>query len=192
MPSSRSGPATGWYVEIGSPGVRVGGGYYHAAGPDLARIRTAIDTPHSGEELERIVSGLESDGFEIRGDQLKTTPRGYAADHPRIDLLRYKSLSLGKNYGFKNLNTPDLADRVRDDWRSLRPLVEWVAARLDLARWLRRRPKPCDQPCRDARSRSLLNHRRSRPYSGFRRVAIVRSSSQCAAIETSLPSSSTR
>ena len=51
------GPATGWYVEIGSPGVRVGAGYYHAGGPDLARIRTAIDTEHSGEELERIVEG---------------------------------------------------------------------------------------------------------------------------------------
>ena len=33
------GPATGWYVEIGSPGVRVGAGYYRADGPDLARIR---------------------------------------------------------------------------------------------------------------------------------------------------------
>ena len=126
------GPATGWYVEIGSPGVRVGGGYYHAGGPDLARIRTAIDTEHSGEELTRIIEGLRSDGFEIRGEQLKTTPRGYSADHPRIDLLRYKSMALGKSYGFENLDTPDLLDRIRDDWRRLRPLVDWVAARVDI------------------------------------------------------------
>jgi len=126
------GPATGWYVEIGSPGVRVGGGYYHAGGPDLARIRTAIDTTHSGQELERVVRDLEQDGFEIRGEQLRTTPRGYFVDHPRIDLLRYKSMALGKSYGFQDLNTPALLDRVRDDWRALRPLVEWVQARLDL------------------------------------------------------------
>src|SRR5680860_670161 len=127
------GPATGWYVEIGSPGVRVGGGYYHAGGPDLARIRTAIDTEHSGEELERLVAGLcGQDGFEIRGEQLKTSPRGYPADHPRIDLLRYKSMALGKSYGFENLNTPALLDRVRGDWRALRPLVEWVQARVDI------------------------------------------------------------
>ena len=125
-------PRTGWYVEIGSPGVRVGGGFYYAEGPDLARIRTAIDVEHSGEELRRLVTGLEKDGFEIRGEQLKTTPRGYTADHPRIDLLRYKSLALGKSYGFEGLDTPELATRVRDDWRALRPLVEWVAARLDL------------------------------------------------------------
>jgi uncharacterized protein (TIGR02453 family) len=126
------GPATGWYVEIGSPGVRVGAGYYHAGGPDLARIRTAIDTEHSGKELEGIVEELRADGFEIRGEQLKTTPRGYAADHPRIDLLRYKSMALGKPYGFENVNTPALLDRVRTDWRALRPLVEWVAARVDI------------------------------------------------------------
>jgi len=127
------GSATGWYVEIGSPGVRVGAGFYHAGGADLARIRTAIDTEHSGKELERIVRRLEKGGFEIRGEQLKTTPRGYPADHPRIDLLRYKSLALGKYYGFGTvIQSPKLLDKVRDDWRALRPLVDWVAARVDM------------------------------------------------------------
>jgi uncharacterized protein (TIGR02453 family) len=126
------GPATGWYVEIGAPGVRVGGGYYHAGGPDLSRIRTAIDADHSGTELERIVDGLRRDGFEVRGEQLKTSPRGYAADHPRIHLLRYKSMALGRSYGFEDLiHTRELLDRVRDDWRTLRPLVEWVKQRVE-------------------------------------------------------------
>ena len=125
------GPATGWYVEIGAPGVRVGGGYYHAGGPDLARIRTAIDTEHSGEELERIVGGLRAAGFEIRGEQLKTTPRGYDAGHPRIELLRYKSMAVGRSYGFEDvIHTPELLVRVREDWRTLRPLVEWVQQRV--------------------------------------------------------------
>ncbi len=79
-----------------------------------------------------MVASLRSEGFEIRGEQLKTSPRGYSPDHPRIDLLRYKSMSLGKSYGFENLDTPDLLDRVRDDWRALRPLVEWVRARVDV------------------------------------------------------------
>src|SRR3954468_17049763 len=42
------GPATGWYVQIAAAGVRVGAGYYHAGGPDLSRIRAAIDTEPSG------------------------------------------------------------------------------------------------------------------------------------------------
>ena len=85
-----------------------------------------------GQELERIVARLRRKGFEIRGDQLKTSPRGYSTDHPRIDLLRYKSMSMTKSYGFEDLDTPAVLDRVREDWRALRPLVEWVKARVDV------------------------------------------------------------
>ncbi len=126
------GAATGWYVEIGSPGVRVGAGWYHAEGADLARIRTAIDVEHSGQELERMLQGLEAAGFEVGGERLKTSPRGYPVDHPRIELLRHKSLVAGKSYGFENLDSPDLLDRVRVDWQLLRPLVDWVRARVDV------------------------------------------------------------
>ncbi len=127
------GAATGWYVEISSPGVRVGAGWYHAESRDLARIREAIDNDHSGSELERLVAELVEHGFEVHGEQLKTTPRGYAADHPRIDLLRYKSMALGKSYGFgKPIQSPGLLDQVRADWRSLRPFVEWVRDRVDV------------------------------------------------------------
>ena len=46
---------------------------------------------------------------------------------------RYKSLALGKYYGFgKVIQSPKLLDKVRDDWRALRPLVDWVAARVDM------------------------------------------------------------
>jgi uncharacterized protein (DUF2461 family) len=77
--------------------------------------------------LEKLLESLQAEGFELGGEQLKTTPRGYDADHPRIDLLRHKSIVLGRHYGFDEIvHTPALLDRVRDDWRTLRPLVEWV------------------------------------------------------------------
>ncbi|WP_299053913.1 DUF2461 domain-containing protein [uncultured Nocardioides sp.] len=127
-----AGPSCGWYVQVGAPGVRVGGGFYQAEAPNLARIRDAIDLDHSGRELERMLTSLEAYGFERSGERLKTTPRGWSADHPRIDLLRHKSLAMGRSYGFEPvIHTPELADRVREDWRRLRPLVAWVAERLE-------------------------------------------------------------
>ena len=63
----------------------------------------------------------------IGGDRLKTTPRGYDAEHPRIELLRHKTLSVGRELGFgPEISTPKLLDLVRKDWRAYRPLVEWV------------------------------------------------------------------
>ncbi len=126
-------PHTGFYVHIGAPGVRVGGGFYHAESADLARIRTAIDDERSGTELEKLLKKLRRQGLEVGGEQLKRPPRGYAADHARIDLLRHKSLTIGRDYGFDQvIHRPELLDLVRADWRRMRPLVEWVAARVDV------------------------------------------------------------
>jgi uncharacterized protein (TIGR02453 family) len=125
------GPACGWYVEISAQGVRTGGGFYDASGSDLARIRESIDHEATGTELQRILSRITKTGFELGGNTLKTSPRGYDADHPRIDLLRHKSITLTKPYGFdKVIHSPALVDAVRADWRTLRPFVEWVSLRL--------------------------------------------------------------
>ena len=56
----------------------------------------------TGKALERLLKRLEKDGFEIGGDRLKTSPRGYDADHPRIHLLRCKQLIADKSYGFES------------------------------------------------------------------------------------------
>jgi uncharacterized protein (TIGR02453 family) len=122
-----SGPSTGWYVQVGAPGVRVGVGFYEASSLRLAAIRAAIADDRRGRELEEIVAGLTAAGGELGGETLKTSPRGYDADHPRIGLLRHKSMTLGRSYGFEPvIHTPQLLDLVRDDWRAARPFVAWV------------------------------------------------------------------
>jgi uncharacterized protein (TIGR02453 family) len=123
-----AGPATGWYVEVSARGVRTGAGFYEASSPRLASIRAAIDDDRRGQELARLLAGLKADGWDVGGERLKTTPRGYSADHPRIELLRHKSMTVGRSHGFEPVvHTPELLDVVRDDWRELRPFVEWVA-----------------------------------------------------------------
>jgi uncharacterized protein (TIGR02453 family) len=127
----QAGPATGWYVQVSAAGVRVSVGYYHAEKEPLAAIRRGIDDDLIGPALLRIVRRLEKAGWERGGETLKTTPRGYDADHPRIDLLRHKSLTFTKDYGFDELvHTPELEQQVRADWRAGRPLVEWVLDRV--------------------------------------------------------------
>lgn len=121
------GPATGWYVEISPQGLRTGAGFYEASGTRLAAYREAVAHERFGPELETLVAGLKGQGFEVGGDTLKTHPRGFDADHPRIALLRHKSLTLGRQHGFgPEIHTATALDLVRDDWRSLRPLVEWA------------------------------------------------------------------
>ena len=120
-------PRTGFYVQISAPGVRVGAGFYDADAAQLASIRQAIDDPRRGTALERLLADLEGSGWTLGGDKLKTAPRGYDVDHPRIDLLRHKTMALGKDYGFAPvIHTPELLERVRADWREAAPFVAWV------------------------------------------------------------------
>jgi uncharacterized protein (TIGR02453 family) len=121
------GPATGWYVEISARGVRTGAGFYDATGERIAHIRAAIDDDRRGNDLAAMIKKLEANGWVIGGHVLKTAPRGYDLSHPRINLLRHKSLTIRHDYGFEPLiHTPELLEAVRDDWRTLRPFVEWV------------------------------------------------------------------
>ncbi len=124
-----TGPSTGWYVEIAARGMRVGAGFYEAGGERLAGVRDAIDDDRTGPRLVRLLRKLERSGFEIGGEQLKTSPRGYDAGHPRIDLLRRKQLLAGRSYGFEPfIHQASLLDRVREDWRALVPLLDWLGA----------------------------------------------------------------
>ncbi|MBF6171245.1 DUF2461 domain-containing protein [Nocardia blacklockiae] len=120
---------TGWYVQIGAPGLFVAGGIYAGSPAQLARLRATIDDEVRGPELERILAALAKAGYPTGGDRLKTRPKGYPADHPRIDLLRHKSLLVSKEFGAPDwLSTPRAAKEIRESWETMRPLVEWLGA----------------------------------------------------------------
>ncbi len=122
-----AGPTTGWYVEVGAPGVRVGAGFYDAGSERLASIRSAIADQRTGSELVRILAALRDEGWTVGGETLKTSPRGYAADHPRIELLRHKAMTVGRSYGFDEMvHTAELLARVRTDWAAATPFVRWL------------------------------------------------------------------
>ncbi|MGQ4598253.1 TIGR02453 family protein [Nocardia sp. R6R-6] len=125
----RAAPGVGWYVQINAGGLLVGGGFYQASPGQLEQLRATIDDDVRGTELVTILAKLTRVGFTVGGEKLKTRPKGYDDDHPRIDLLRHKSLSCSKDFGAPAwLETPQAAKEVRATWEAMRPLVEWLAA----------------------------------------------------------------
>ncbi|MCO7240901.1 DUF2461 domain-containing protein [Aeromicrobium sp. CnD17-E] len=120
-------PSTGYYVQVGAPGVRTGVGFYQAPPARLASFREAVDHETFGVGLQRILGRLERQGWTVGGDAVKTAPRGWSADHPRIDLLRHRSLTLGRDHGFEPyVHTAELLDHVRADWRAGKPFIDWI------------------------------------------------------------------
>ena len=75
----------GYYVQVSGAGLAAGGGFRSHSPAETARFRAAIDAPASGARLEQVARDLETDGFSLEGDTLKTRPKGFDADHPRLD-----------------------------------------------------------------------------------------------------------
>jgi uncharacterized protein (TIGR02453 family) len=118
----------GYYVQVDADGLFAGGGFHHHASDQVARYRAAVDDDISGSALATVVSGLQAAGMEIGGEVLKTRPRGVPEDHPRLELLRHKSLTAGRRYGSPGwLATRRTLSKVRSDWEAIRPLVDWIS-----------------------------------------------------------------
>ena len=82
----------GGYVRFSADGLTAALGYYLMTAAQLERYRRAVDDESSGARLAGLVERLRGEGLEVGGGQtLKTAPRGYPGDHPRIGLLRYKA-----------------------------------------------------------------------------------------------------
>jgi uncharacterized protein (TIGR02453 family) len=116
------------YVHLSSGGLLAGAGLYHMAPDQLDRYREAVDAETSGRELEQIVRGLRRARLDVTGsDALKTAPRGYPKDHPRVELLRYKGLVAMKAWPVDAwLSTAAAKKRVVDVLHASAPLVDWL------------------------------------------------------------------
>lgn len=125
----REGGAT-YYVSLASEGLYCGSGYYHMHNDQLERFRRAVDDDRTGGELAALVAAVEKKGCEASAhDELKTAPRGYAKDHPRIDLLRRKGLVVGRGFPVAAwLHTAKTKGRVEAVWRTADAVNDWLDA----------------------------------------------------------------
>ena len=116
------------YVQVSADGLRVSGGCWRLQPDQVKRYRRAVADDVQGPRLEVEVASLRGQDFSIEGDRLIRTPRGHPADHPRLELLRHKSLHASRSWEPADwLQTRAALDRVRDAWRQCVGLNQWLA-----------------------------------------------------------------
>src|SRR5205807_99793 len=116
------------YVHLDGRQLFVATGAHMPSTAWLGRYREAVAGP-AGEELADVVGRLRAAGVDVGGNPLKTAPRGYPADHPRIELLRWREVGTGRPFGLEPwLATPAVKERVLESWEAMRPLSDWLAA----------------------------------------------------------------
>lgn len=117
------------YVQLSARGLAAGTGMYQMTPDQLERYRRAVADDVPGGELERVAAAVREQGIEVRGHEvLKTAPRGYPADHERIELLRCKGLIAWREWPAAAwLGTPAARQRVAGFLAAAQPLAHWLA-----------------------------------------------------------------
>jgi uncharacterized protein (TIGR02453 family) len=120
--------AEGGYVSLSGAGLGVGTGMYWMAPDQLERFRAAIDDDRTGPELEELAAERRRAGVDVSAhESLKSAPRGYPKDHPRIELLRLKGVITWREWPVAPwLATRKAKTRVVDMLRGSRPILEWL------------------------------------------------------------------
>jgi uncharacterized protein (TIGR02453 family) len=115
------------YLHVSAAGLFVAGGYWDTSPAQVDRLRRAVADDVAGAELERAVAAVGKARFELGGNQLTRVPAGYPKEHPRAELLRYKSLTAHRELGCPAwLSTKRAQGEISKAWRSIAPLLAWL------------------------------------------------------------------
>jgi uncharacterized protein (TIGR02453 family) len=116
------------YVQLSAEGLAAGCGMWEMAPDQIERYREAAGDDRSGKRLWGLVAKARAAGLEVTAhDVLKTAPRGYPKDHPRIELLRFKGLITWREWPAGAwLGTKRAKDKVVEVLRLSRPLGDWL------------------------------------------------------------------
>ncbi|MEM6959919.1 MAG: DUF2461 domain-containing protein [Myxococcota bacterium] len=102
-------------------------GCYQMARDQLKRFWAAIDDARSGKKLEKLLADAAKAKLEIGGSALKTAPRGYAKDHPRVELLRHKGLTVSRRFETRPwFHSKQCGEKVVDVFEAAAPINAWL------------------------------------------------------------------
>jgi uncharacterized protein (DUF2461 family) len=87
-----------------------------------------VSEDRPGAALDRIVAKARAAKLQVTGhEELKTAPKGYPKDHPRIELLRHKGLITWREWPPGAwLGTRRAKNRVVEFLRNSQPLNGWL------------------------------------------------------------------
>ena len=117
----------GYRLELSLEGLVARAGWMRSSPDQVQRYREAVAS-ETGQRAAILVARLRQHGFMIEGQRLARPPRGWPSDHPRIDLLRHRTLFASRWIPAQVLASgPDCTTAAAATLRHLGPLTGWLA-----------------------------------------------------------------
>ena len=117
----------GFYFHVAPNGMGFYTGMYGFSKEMLAAYRAAVVDQELGDELERAIEAVRSEGYQVGGEHYKRVPRGFDPDHPRADLLKYNTLHAWiMDLDPLLMTQPGFMDMAFVHWQKMAPLHRWL------------------------------------------------------------------
>jgi uncharacterized protein (TIGR02453 family) len=126
---SRSKPMLrgGYYIQLEPGNSFVGGGFWGPEAKDLLRIRKEFEL--NTTEIEKITSDktfIKQFG-ELKGDAVKTAPRGFDKSHPAIELIRKKQYVVMRTFTDKEVLSDSFQKEALQTLLAMRPFFDYMS-----------------------------------------------------------------
>lgn len=117
----------GYYFHIEPGNTFIAGGFWGPEPADLKRIRD--DIAFDAAPLRAILNSASfiSTFGQLRGEQIKTAPKGFTNDHEAIDLLRYKQFLLIRHFNDDEVLSPGFLAAAGDTFKNMRPFFDHMS-----------------------------------------------------------------
>jgi uncharacterized protein (TIGR02453 family) len=130
-PKGKKAEGTGYYLHVQPGKSFMAGGIWMPMADTLKKIRKEID--YSGAELKKIIENPELlKVFKgIEGEQLKTSPRDYPADHPYIEFLKFKSFILSAPVSDRDIESGRFITLALDGFERTKPFQDFLTQAIE-------------------------------------------------------------
>lgn len=130
-PEGKKSEGPGYYLNIKKGASMIGGGIWMPMADTLKKIRKEID--YSGGELKEIEADPDFQKLfgEIKGERLKSKPRGYEIDHKYIDYLRLKSFTVFADISDQDVLSGNYIKLALDGFRKMKPFLDFLKQAVD-------------------------------------------------------------
>jgi uncharacterized protein (TIGR02453 family) len=126
--------AGGLYVELSLDGLLIAAGLHNPTPDQVDRLRKAVDAGRTAAPLTRAITRAQDAGLQLNAPDLVRTPRGYPADHTRVELLRRRRLTVARRHEIGPwLHKPKAGIRIREELQAAAPLVRWLREHVGVA-----------------------------------------------------------
>ncbi len=117
----------GYYLEISADESFIAVGFWNPNKEDLLRIRKEIEI--DGQEFKRIINQkkIKEIWGDLKGDEVKTSPKGFTSDHEYIDLIKKKQFIFIKKLKEKDILDEKFQIELVNYFESIRPFFDYMS-----------------------------------------------------------------